>query len=360
MFGGRSGEHEVSVVSARAVFQAAREAGFDIVGIGITREGNWVYLGDCVSYFDAGHPEVLPGMGPYCYIPPDPGKRGIWVESCPGQFRRVDVDVIFPVLHGVFGEDGTVQGLLEMAGIPYVGSPVLASSICMDKDTTKKVLAAHGVPHVPAMVVDRYEWMVSRERVLEDLSPRLNLPVFVKPSGSGSSLGVSKVKRFSELARALETAFLYDSKALIEPAKEGFMEIECSVLGNYRPRASVAGQIVPAREFYDYEAKYIDDSTRLVIPAPISPELMGKVQEIAVAAFNATGCKGMARVDFFVNPDTSEIYVNELNTIPGFTSISMYPKLWEASGIRFHELVRALVELAFEKYQSSWREVKRL
>ncbi|HHW27247.1 MAG TPA: D-alanine--D-alanine ligase [Firmicutes bacterium] len=355
-FGGRSGEHEVSVRSAKAVYQAAVANGYRTMGVGIAREGCWVYLGDCRAFFNSGFAEVTDGMGPACHILPDPTQKGLFVQGM--GVERPKIDVVFPVLHGSYGEDGTVQGLLELAGIPYVGAPVLASAICMDKDTTKRVLTTYGVPHVPAVAVERFQWQSRPEEVLEHLSRLIRLPVFVKPSASGSSLGVTKVKTMEALPEALDLAFLYDTKALLEPSQEGFLEIECSVLGNDEPVASIPGQILPKREFYDYRAKYIDDDTELRIPAPLEPVLAKKVQDIAIRAFQATGCKGMARVDFFVNPAKGDVLVNELNTIPGFTSISMYPKLWEASGLSFPELVKTLVELAVERQASSWREVR--
>lgn len=358
LFGGRSGEHEISVLSARSVFGALRAAGFKVVGVGITREGAWVYIGDCEDFFRKGFAEVTRGHGCPCFILPDPTRQGIWVEDN-AKLVKVPVDVVFPALHGLFGEDGTIQGLLEMSGLPFVGAGSLASAICMDKDVTKRVLATHGVPHVPALVIERWVWTKRRDEVLLNLDRLISYPIFVKPSASGSSLGVSKVKRREMLPGALDLAFLYDVKALVEPAKEGFLEVECSVLGNEEPRASVAGQILPSREFYDYEAKYLDESTRLVIPAPLEDALMDKVRKVAVDAFKATGCSGMARVDFFVKPETGEVYVNELNTIPGFTTVSMYPKLWEASGLPYPDLVRTLIDLAFQKKEASWREVRR-
>ncbi|HHY45406.1 MAG TPA: D-alanine--D-alanine ligase [Firmicutes bacterium] len=358
VFGGRSGEHEISVMSAFSVIGAARQAGFAVVAIGVTRQGQWVYLGDGEAFFASGSTEVLVEMGPSCCLLPNPDKKGVWVNG-DGKMALHEIDVVFPVLHGPYGEDGTLQGLLELSGIPYVGAPVLASAVCMDKDTTKRLLASAGVPHVPAIPVGRHSWRTNRQEVLENLLNRVTFPLFAKPSGSGSSLGVTKVKSPDALATALDRAFLYDTKALVEPAMEGCLEVECSVLGNEEPVASIAGQILPGREFYDYEAKYIEDTTALAIPADLDPEMMARVQEIAVEAFRVTGCKGMARVDFFVDAKARKVYVNELNTIPGFTRISMYPKMWEASGLAFPELVRRLVDLALERQAQSWREVYR-
>ncbi len=373
IFGGRSGEHEVSVRSARAVYEAARQMGYQVVGVGITRQGRWVNLGDCAGFFLSGSPEVTAGSGEECFMLPDPAEKGLFlVESVlpvssssasarpapvPCASRRVDLDVVFPVLHGTYGEDGSIQGFLELSGIPYVGAPVLASAVCMDKDTTKHILATHRIPCVPALCVERFEWQTKPDEVMARLSGIVRLPVFVKPSASGSSLGVTKVKALESLSAALDLAFLYDVKALIEPSQEGLMEVECSVLGNDEPVASVPGRILPRREFYDYQAKYITGDTELQIPAPLGPDLEQEVREIAVSAYKAIGCKGMARVDFFVDLVSGEVLVNELNTIPGFTSISMYPKLWEASGLSFPDLVKTLVELALHHQVASWKEV---
>lgn len=358
IFGGRSGEHEISILSAASCFRAAESCGFETMGIGITRNGSWVYIDDLDDFFSRGHDQVLDSTGKPCYILPDPSRKGIWVEAGPGDVRKIDVDVIFPVLHGPYGEDGTIQGLLEMADIPYVGAPPLASAICMDKSVTKDLLDYYHIPHVPGISISRYAWEKDREGILKDLSAKVTFPLFVKPSGAGSSLGVSKVKAFAQLPAALDDAFLYDTKALLEPSQEGFMEVECSVLGNDEPIASVAGAILPRREFYDYRAKYLDSETRLVIPAPLEGGLMEKVRSIAVKAFKATRCMGMARVDFFVKPETKEVYVNEINTIPGFTAVSMYPKLFEVSGLPYPQLIQTLVNLAIDLKKRSWREVR--
>ncbi len=363
LFGGRSGEHEISVMSGRSIFNAAVQGGYEVTGIGITRSGQWVFVEDITGFFASGFPEVTPDLGPPCWIVPGQEVKGLWIDKdSPGArlgrtFRQLDV--VFPALHGPFGEDGSVQGLLELTGIPYVGAPPLASAVCMDKDMTKRLLSAHGVPHVPALAVDMHEWRTNRDSLLESLLPAVSYPAFVKPSGSGSSLGVSKIKGPNGLPEALEEAFLYDHKALIEPSQEGCIEVECSVLGNDEPRASVVGQILPAREFYDYEAKYLDQGTRLVIPAPLERDFQRRIGEIALAGFKATGCKGMARVDFFVNVCRQEAYIGEINTIPGFTSISMYPKLWEASGLPYPALIQTLVQLAIERHRLSHREVRR-
>ncbi len=396
--GGRSGEHEVSVLSAKSVYGALLSGGFEVVLVGITKDGQWVFIENPQRFFKDGGGEVLPNQGPPCYILPDPSRPGLWIngvqgiksatdewfsDSIPMEKRirvdespkglgnpgvlgkpagfgaRIEVDVVFPVLHGIFGEDGTIQGLLDLAGIPYVGSRTLASAICMDKDTTKMVLAQNEIPFVPAVAVKRRQWQKRKDTLFERILSNIIFPVFVKPSASGSSLGVSKVKNKGELSKALDSAFLYDLKVLIEPSQEGALEIECSVLGNDEPRASVAGQIIPTREFYDYEAKYLDQSTRLIIPAPLSEALMCKTREIAVESFVATGCSGLARVDLFVVPGTGDVYVNEINTMPGFTEVSMYSKLWEATGMPYVQLVESLVMLALERQRASGKHVGR-
>lgn len=365
LFGGRSGEHEVSVMSAKSVFFALLDGGFDVLAVGITKEGRWVFIEEPRQVFEKGCTEVTADLGDPCYVLPDPSRSGLWIDGsgkgvplesdldecvlhAQGD-RDVDVDVVFPLLHGSFGEDGTIQGLLDLSGLPYVGSGTLASSVCMDKDSAKMIMSYHGIPFVPYIKVDRWSFKKKRDEVLRGLWDRLTFPVFVKPSGSGSSLGVSKVKDACGLPEALDKAFLYDVKALIEPAQEGCLEIECAVLGNEDPKASVPGQIIPSREFYDYEAKYIDTSTRLVIPAPLDEDLTERVREISIATFRATGCSGLARVDMFVNTESKSVRVSEVNTMPGFTDVSMYPKLWEASGVPYSVLVEKLVYLALER-----------
>ena len=365
LFGGRLGEHEVSVKSARSVFFALLDSGFDVLAVGITKDGRWVFIEEPRRVFEEGCTEVTTDLGDSCYVLPDPSRSGLWIngsgkrvplkselDQCPSYARSdrdMDVDAVFPLLHGSFGEDGTIQGLLDLSGLPYVGSGTLASSVCMDKDSAKMIMSYHGIPFVPYLKVERWSFRRKRDEVLRGLLDRLTFPAFVKPSGSGSSLGVSKVKDAGGLPQALDKAFLYDVKALIEPAQEGCLEIECAVLGNEDPKASVPGQIIPSREFYDYEAKYLDTSTRLVIPAPLDEDLTKRVQEISIATFRATGCSGLARVDMFVDTESRSIRVSEVNTMPGFTDVSMYPKLWEASGVPYSALVEKLVYLALDR-----------
>ena len=347
IFGGRSGEHEVSLVSAKGIMGAMDKSKYEVIPIGITKQGRWIVDGDPMKALEAmaagkGDPEELPS-----------GERGELVPGVGANFPPVDV--VFPVLHGPYGEDGTIQGLLEMADIPYVGARVLASALGMDKALAKAVFASKGLPVVEHMVLKRKEWEKDPEGVIERIEEKFEYPCFVKPANLGSSVGVSKVHNHSELPKALALAARYDRKMLVERAVNKAREIECSVLGNDEPIASVPGEIIPCREFYDYRAKYIDDRSELLIPAPLSPELTKRVQELSIAAYLAIDCAGMARVDFLMDGDTKELFISEVNTIPGFTPISMYPKLWEASGISYSELIDRLIELAIERHADKSR-----
>jgi D-alanine-D-alanine ligase len=343
LFGGRSAEHEISVASARSVTGALDPERYEVVLIGIDKAGAWHLLPALPA---AADPTGLPGVddqGPGVALAERPGERALVTEDG----GRREVDVVFPVLHGPFGEDGSIQGLLEVAGVPYVGAGVLGSALGMDKAVQKILFAAAGLPVVPHEVVLEREWTEDPEAV-EARVAGLGLPVFVKPASLGSSVGISKVRTLEELPAAMRDALAYDRKVVVEAGVEGAREIECAVLGNDEPVASVPGEIVPGAEWYDYRAKYLEEGTDLHIPADLPAEVAHRVQRMAVAAFHAVGCAGMARVDFFYRaPD--ELLVNEINTIPGFTRISMYPKLWEASGLSYPELVDRLVELALER-----------
>ncbi len=355
LFGGRSGEHEVSLVSARSVMNALDKSKYDLIALGITKEGQWLTAGEPMKLLQAKAEETRSSVkgGPA-------SASGDLVPSTlqliPGTERTniPYVDVIFPVLHGPYGEDGTVQGLLELAGIPYVGAGVLGSALAMDKAMAKAIFRTHGLPCADYLLVMRWAWEERPEEVAERVQRRIGYPCFVKPANLGSSVGVSKVHGASELAAALELAARYDRRLLVEKAVNA-REIECSVLGNDHPIASVLGEIVPKREFYDYVAKYHDESTGLIIPADLPEEKAAEIQELAVRAFVALDCAGMARADFFLCRDTGKVYLNELNTIPGFTSISMYPKLWEASGLPYPKLLDRLIELALERHQDRSR-----
>ncbi len=354
IFGGRSGEHEVSLASARSVMSAMDKEKYEIVPIGITKEGRWIASGDPLMALEAGNagvsqPVVLLG---------DPSRRGLMrledTEQAVKATRLAELDVVFPVLHGPYGEDGTVQGLLELAGIPYVGAGVIGSALGLDKAVFKDVMLAHGLPIADYLLVKRKEWETVPEEVMDRVEAALGYPVFTKPANLGSSVGIRKCHDREELTRGLTEAARYDRKLLVEAAVPAAREIEVSVLGNDDPIASVPGEIIPSREFYSYEAKYIDhgdEASGLLIPAPISPEMTERVRDLAVQAYKAIDCAGMARADFLLSGETGKLYVSELNTIPGFTTISMYPKLWEASGIPYPELIERLIDLAIERYQ---------
>jgi D-alanine-D-alanine ligase len=346
LFGGRSGEHEVSLTSAASIIKALDREKYDVVHIGITREGRWFMgrgaLRTPAEVFVRGK-SVLPSADPY-------GSRFFARHARPGANRLPGVDVIFPVLHGTFGEDGTVQGLLELAGVPYVGAGVLGSAVGMDKDAMKRLFRDVGLPVVEWVVVLRNERKQSPARLRKLVEMKLGYPLFVKPANLGSSVGISKVHNRRELGPAIDLAACYDRKIIVEKGLDA-REIECSVLGNDQPKASVPGEIVPVNEFYDYEAKYVKEGSKLSIPAKLSRSQTRCVRDLAIRAFRAVDCAGMARVDFLLDRPSGKLFVNELNTIPGFTPISMYPKLWEASGVPYPVLLDRLIELALERHR---------
>lgn len=341
LFGGVSSEHEISLLSARSVMQVMDREMYLIVPIGITKEGEWLTQGDPMNTLVGKAEEDRKAVKTRI-------EALTTAHTLPNPFPQVDV--VFPLLHGPFGEDGTVQGLLEMAGIPYVGAGVLASALGMDKAFMKRVFREQGLPVAKFAVIRRQEWETKREAALET-SGIPDLPLFVKPANGGSSMGITKVRRAKELPGALEEAFRYDLKVVLEEAIEG-REIECSVLGNDEPQVSLPGEIVYSREFYDYEAKYLDSRTRLVAPVALDPALVSHLQVLSAAAFRSIDCSGMARVDFFLRHSDQKVFVNEINTIPGFTPVSMFPRLWEATGIGFSELVDRLIQLGLERYAS--------
>lgn len=348
LFGGRSGEHEVSLASAKNVMEALRQAGHEVIPIGITREGRWLPQPDAWLQLTAEAQERSAGRHLLT--------QESAVELVPRAWQLSEqplpaIDVIFPVLHGPYGEDGTVQGLLEMANVPFVGSGVLGSALGMDKAVARKLLTYHGLPQVRHLVVQRHHWRATPDVVVGQIEAALAYPLFVKPANMGSSVGVSKARNRRQLQEALDYAARYDRKMLVEEAVPHAREIEVSVLGNHEPVASIAGEIIPANEFYDYNAKYENEGSRLLIPAPVDETVMERVRDYAVRAFQSLECEGLARVDFLMNGETHELFVNEINTMPGFTRISMYPKLWEASGVAYPELVHRLLELAIERYQ---------
>lgn len=356
LFGGRSGEHEVSLTSATSVLKALDPDKYEVVLIGITRDGGWRW-GAPAGEADAKALRDVLDQGKPVTPSVDPSHPGLVPLDSPsssaGSGGNV-VDVIFPVLHGTFGEDGTVQGVLELAGIPYVGAGVLGSAAGMDKDVMKRLFRDAGLPVVPWVLALRGEWEREPARVRRQIEREIGYPLFVKPANLGSSVGISRVAQARKLAAALDLAAEYDRKILVEKAVDA-REIECSVLGNDRPQASVPGEVIPINEFYDYEAKYIKEGSELIIPAKLTPRQTKQVREFSVRAFQAIDGAGMARVDFLLDRRTGRVFVNEINTIPGFTPISMYPKMWEASGIPYPKLVDRLIELACERQQEKNR-----
>jgi D-alanine-D-alanine ligase len=347
LFGGRSGEHEVSLASAASIIRGLDPEKYEAVPIGITKEGHWL--------IGAGAQKMLPEVlrtGQRVLMSADPTESALMPLD--GSPRGQKLDVVFPVIHGTFGEDGTMQGLLELAGLPFVGAGVLGSAIGMDKDVAKKLMQVAGIPVVPWIAVQRADWERQPKEIRRAIEKKFKYPVFVKPATLGSSVGMTKVHSRAELGPALDLAAEFAMKIMVERAV-GAREIEVSVLGNHDPRASIPGEIVPHREFYDYAAKYLEEGTKLLIPAKLTKSEVKKVQGMAVTAFRALELSGMARVDFFIEKRGGKIFLNEVNTIPGFTSISMYPKLWEANGIPFRELIGKLIDLALEQHREKAR-----
>ena len=347
LFGGRSGEHEVSLASAASVIRGLDPDKYEAVPIGISKEGHWLT--------GAGAQKMLPEVlrqGQRVMMNADPTDAALVRLDGSGGGQRLDV--VFPVIHGTFGEDGTIQGLLDLAGLPFVGSGVLGSAIGMDKDVAKRLLQVAKIPVVPWITVLRHEWEANQEAIQKSIEESFSYPVFVKPATLGSSVGMTKVHGREELAPAITLAAEFAMKILVEKSVTA-REIEVSVLGNHEPKASIPGEIVPHREFYDYAAKYLEEGTQLLIPAELKPAQVKKIQKLAVEAFRALELSGMARVDFFLEKKGGKLFLNEVNTIPGFTSISMYPKLWEATGIPFRELLDRLIVLALEQHTEKAR-----
>jgi D-alanine-D-alanine ligase len=379
LFGGRSGEHEVSLLSAASVLNAIDKEKYEVVPIGITKDGRWLTAEHAENLLQgklmlesrnlrAGDPETTSSAavlarGEAVVVPPEPVHRQSGLlpfQTDAARMRRasdraINVDVIFPVLHGTFGEDGTIQGVLELADIAYVGAGVLGSAAGMDKDIMKSLFMAAGIPIVKHVTVLRGAWAKDPKKVQKLMESKLTYPVFVKPANLGSSVGISKAHNRKELGPAIAEAAKFDRKIVIEQGvggkKEKAREIECSVLGNDELVASVPGEIVPGKEFYDYTAKYVDEGSQLIIPAKLTKAETKRVQDLAVAAFQAVDCSGLARVDFLMDPKTRKIYLNEINTMPGFTAISMYPKLWAASGLAYADLIDRLIQLGIERHE---------
>ncbi|HZQ69442.1 MAG TPA: D-alanine--D-alanine ligase family protein [Terriglobales bacterium] len=378
LFGGRSGEHEVSLLSAASVFNAIDKNKFEVIPVGITKDGRWVTAMDAERllkgmppeheerHLRAGDPDYTTGAavlarGEGVVVPPEPKSAlsPFQTDLRRASDRAINVDVIFPVLHGTFGEDGTIQGLLELADIPYVGAGVLGSAAGMDKDIMKALFRAAGLPIVKHVTILRSAWEAAPKKAEKQVEKALKYPVFVKPANLGSSVGISKAHDRKELRPALAEAAKFDRKIVIEQgvggSKQKAREIECSVLGNDKPEASVAGEIVPIKEFYDYDAKYLDEGSQLLIPAKLTKSEMKEVQQLAIAAFKAVDCAGLARVDFLMEPKSGKIYLNEINTMPGFTAISMYPKLWAATGLAYSDLIEKLIHLGLERHEEKKR-----
>ncbi len=359
LFGGRSGEHEVSLLSAASVLQAIDRSKYEIVPIGITREGRWVTSGEAQRMLGiAGDPQATStpavlARGEATLVPPAPGVGLLPFETRDPHAQAIELDVVLPVIHGTFGEDGTLQGLLELAGIPYAGSGVLGSAAGMDKDVMKRLFASAGLPIPKHVTVLRSAWQSAPQKAIAAIEQALRYPLFVKPANGGSSVGISKAHDRAELEAALAEAARYDRKLVIEEGVGGECkprELEIAILGNDAPQASVVGEIVPGKEFYDYEAKYLSEGSKLVLPAKISPELSEELRAMAIRAFQACDCAGLARVDFLLEPgENGRVYLNEINTLPGFTAISMYPKLWAASGVPYPDLIDRLIALALER-----------
>jgi D-alanine-D-alanine ligase len=357
LFGGRSGEHAVSLLSAASVMAAMDKNKYEIIPVGITEDGRWLAGGDPLQ---ALQQKEVPGDCFFAALVTNPLSPGLVLFKENGskeQGREVEfipLDVVFPVLHGPYGEDGTVQGLLELMGAPYVGAGVLSSSVGMDKEFMKILFQHSGLPVADFIALKDYRWERERSSIIEMIEEKIGYPCFIKPANLGSSVGVSKASDQGELITGIETALRYDRKAIVETFIDG-REIECSVLGGDDPVSSIPGEIIPSGDFYDYRAKYIDDRSQLIIPAPLEPEIREKIREYAILAFQAIECCGLGRVDFFYREREKEIFVSEINTMPGFTKISMYPKLWEHSGIPYSELIDKLVEIALERERQKSR-----
>lgn len=354
IFGGRSGEHEVSLRSAKSVMDAIDRDKYDVVPVGITKEGRWIAGGDPLKALTGGSESVTPAA-----LLGEPGDPTLKAIEPAGDATRTltdiaSVDVIFPVMHGPYGEDGTMQGLLELADVPYVGAGVVGSAVGMDKVIFKAVMQSYGIPVLPYQLVQRADWEDDREAVLDRITAALDFPMFVKPANLGSSVGVSKATSRARLAEALDEAARYDRRLLVERGIPG-REIEVSVMGNEHPIASLPGEVIPGDEFYSYDDKYINANAQLLIPAPIDDDLTERVRDLAVQSFTAIDAAGLARCDFLLDRETNELWMNEVNTIPGFTSISMYPKLWEATGIPYRELIDRLIQLALERHADKQR-----
>jgi D-alanine-D-alanine ligase len=373
VYGGRSGEHEVSVASAASIFKHLDRTRYEPVPIRIEKDGRWtlpdrpptaISAADVIEHARVQAARAIRSGRDTLLVPYPSNDTIVNIERRQDESHGIEIDravvtglgldVIFPVMHGPYGEDGTIQGLLELANVPYVGAGVMASAVGMDKAAMKMLFAARGLPVVAWHAFVRREWETNRPRV-ESALATLGYPMFVKPANLGSSVGISKVKAHAELAPAIEAALEFDRKIVVEAGVVNAREIECAVLGNDEPEASMPGEVIPAREFYDYEAKYLDDASKTIVPADLTPDQMSEVQRLAIQAFHAIDAAGMSRVDFLLSRETGALYVNEINTIPGFTTISMYAQMWSASGVPYPALVDRLVQLAIERHADKQR-----
>lgn len=366
LFGGRSAEHQVSLVSATSVMNALNRDKYDVIPIGITPQGQWLMGEQSLPLLKEGRisQDLL------SFLPPDPTQKALLLQEHPHAAAQ-KLDVVFPVLHGTYGEDGTIQGLFELADIPYVGAAVLGSAVAMDKILQKQITNQAGIPSVDYLWIKGVDWHhpaqdgrpviarqianKSQEEVLRTIRDGLGFPVFIKPPNLGSSVGISKARDAAQLREGIETALQFDRKVLIEKAVPHAREIEVAVLGNDYPKAAIPGEVIPSNEFYDYDAKYVDNASALKIPAELEAGLLDFIRSLAVQSVIAVEVEGMARVDFLVDDKTKEVYLNEINTIPGFTSISMYPKMWQASGLSYSELLDELIRLAMERHEKKRR-----
>lgn len=355
IFGGKSGEHEVSLASAQSVLRALDADKYDAVLIGVTKEGRWLTGGNPLKQLvNATSSPLLKAVNGSSNSATTALVSHSAAEMTTSDALNETVDVVFPLIHGPNGEDGTIQGLLELADLPYVGAGVAASAVGMDKALMKSIFRSAGLPVADYLVVMRHKWEHEPEETIHELETVIQYPCFVKPANLGSSVGISKARNWDELTQALTTAAQYDRKIIVERAIDG-REIECSVLGDDVPLASLPGEVIPQREFYDYDAKYADENTRLIVPADLTGDQARTVQELAVRAFQAIDCSGMARVDMFLETRDGKFLVNEINTLPGFTNVSMYPRMWEASGVNYSQLIDRLIQLAFERYADKKR-----
>jgi len=350
IFGGRSAEHEVSLVSATSVINALDKTKYDVVPIGINPEGRWLSTAEALSLLK--QKASIDNLPEHVFVPDPHHKALMEINSSASPSTSKPVDVVFPLIHGTYGEDGTIQGLFELADIPYVGAGVLGSAVGMDKVIQKQLLKQAKIPVTPDVSFLFSQYTSSEKKTVASIERVLTYPMFVKPPNLGSSVGISKAHNRKELLEAIELAGQYDRKVLVEQGVKIAREIECSVLGNDDPIASIPGEIIPSNEFYDYDAKYVDGKSKAEIPAKLPRPVIKKIQQYALAAFKVLDCAGMARVDFLVTRKTNRVYLNEINTLPGFTSISMYPKLWQESGIGYPDLLDRLITLALERSAS--------